>query len=165
MVNVARELTPFEEDIIEKVRTHGCMVLHVFDPERKEPDFSYSIGFPETVAQPEVIVFGLDKKLMLSMINETLRQCSEEGLSLADGLRISGLIEGFDCIAREITGQAAIDEHFGSAIWYHRTQRGEELQRAFQLIWPGAQQGLYPWDEGCAADVSEWQPPLYEEAA
>ena len=159
------ELTPLEQQIIDNVRQHGCMIMHVFDPAGEEPNFSYSIGFPETVSQPEVIVFGLDKKLMHSMINETWRQCSEDGLDLADGICISDLIEGFDCVAREITSPNAIREHFGSAIWYNRTRRNEKLTRAFQLVWPGAQQGLYPWDRECSTEVTDWQPPLYEVAA
>lgn len=161
-MNQARDLTPFELKLIADIKKHGCQVLHVFDPQGEEPNFSYSIGFPETLAQPEVIVFSLDKGLMHRMINEIWRQASQDGLQLSDGLRIAGLLEGFDCIAREITDPAAIAEHFGSAIWYHRSQRGQSVERAFQIVWPGARQGLFPWEEGCAAQVITDQPPLYQ---
>ena len=161
MVSEGRPLNEIEQKIVDSVREHGCFVMSVFDPDQKEPDFSYSIGFPETVSQSEVIVFSLPRDLRISMVNEIWRQISEEGLALSDGLRIYDLLQGHDCIAREITDLDAIEEHFGSAIWYHRRFRSEELTRAFQIVWPGAQQRLFPWDEGCVEDVIEMQPALY----
>jgi hypothetical protein len=153
-------LNAFEQKLLDDIRDYGCQVLHVFDGNGNEPGFSYSIGFPVSVNQPEVIVFGLDRKLMHSMVNEVHRQCSE-GLLLRDGAKVHDLIEGFDCVLRRVTDGAAIREHFGSAIWYHRTQRGVDVKEAYQLVWPGAQQGLFPWEEGCSADVISQQPALY----
>jgi hypothetical protein len=156
-----RPLTEFEERILRNVQDHGCMVLTVFDPAGEQPDFSYSIGFPETAGQPEVIVFSLPKSMRANMINEIWRQCTSEGLTLSDGKRISGLLDGFECIARRITSPDAIREHFGSAIWYHRRQRQTELIEAYQIVWPGAHQGLFPWESGCIQTVIDDQPALY----
>jgi hypothetical protein len=157
-----RSLTDFEQSVIDNVQKHGCMVLSVFDPDQIEPDFSYSIGFPETAGQPEVIVFSLPKSLRANMINEILRQIVEESLVLKDGLKIGDLLEGFDCVARRIVDPVALREHFGSAIWYHRSQRNSELMEAYQIVWPGAQQGKFPWEDGCVQEVIEDQPALYE---
>ena len=63
----------------------------VFDPDGKQPDFAYSIGFKETVSQPEAIIFGLPRDVMKAMINETLHQC-RKGLALSDGAVIEGLL-------------------------------------------------------------------------
>lgn len=155
-------LTDLEHDIVAKVDKYGCMIMHVFDDGGEGPDFSYSIGFPERAGQPDVIVFGLRKELMHSMINELFRQMQEDGLELSDGSSISDLLVGFDCIAREITDANAIREHFGSAIWYNRRVNDREMDRGYQIVWPGAYQRLFPWDEGCDSDVIELQPPLYE---
>ncbi len=161
-MNEAAPLSEFEQEIVSIVHKHGCMIMNVFDPEQQEPDFSYSIGFPDTAGQPEVIVFALPKSLRVSMINEILRQMTEEGLKLEDGARISGLIEGFECVARHITSREVLNEHFGSAIWYHRSQREVEIVDAFQIVWPGARQGLFPWEDGCAREVIDDQPALYQ---
>lgn len=155
-------LTDFEKSVIDVVQKHGCMVLSVFDPDQIEPDFSYSIGFPETVGQAEVIVFSLPKSLRASMINEILRQMVEESLVLKDGAKIGNLLEGYDCVARRIVDPRVLREHFGSAIWYHRHQRNAELAEAYQIVWPGARQGKFPWEDGCAQDVIDDQPALYE---
>ena len=33
--------------------------------------------------------------------------------------------------------------------------------RAYQLFWPGAEQGLFPWEKGCVQFVRDCQPSLY----
>ena len=150
-----------EQEVLDHIREYGCHVMQVWDDEGDRPDFSYSIGFPVSVRQPEVIVFGLKQDLMHSMVNEVRRQCAD-GLKLEDGLRIGDLIEGFDCVARHVVSDEALREHFGWAIWYHRTQRREEMSEAYQIVWPGKLQGLYPWEDGCASDVIDCQPALYD---
>ena len=156
------ELNEIEQSIVDNVAKHGCFIMSVFDPDGEEPDFSYSIGFEHTAGQGEVIVFALPKDLRISMINEIRAQIGAGGLELVDGVAIQGLLEGYDCVAREIADMDAIREHFGSAIWFNRRFGPGEMNRAFQIVWPGAQQGLLPWDEGCSQSVIGDQPPLYE---
>ncbi len=150
-----------EQQVFDNIAEHGCQVQFVFDPEGKMPDFSYSIGFPVSVRQPEVIVYGLRNEVMHSMVNNVRRKCSE-GMVLEDWKTVSGLLEGFECVLRHVTDPAAIKEHFGWAIWYHRSQLGVEMTEAYQIVWPGAVDGLFPWDEGCAQRVIDLQTALYE---
>ena len=157
-------LDAHEQRCVDDVREHGCHILQVFDPEGEEPDFSYSVGFVDKLGQNDIIVFGLKQELMKSMINETYKQCAA-GLRLVEGLRIFGLIEDFDVIARRVTDALAIEKHFGWAIWYYRHKRMAPLGEVFQLVWPGAQQGLYPWESGCDPYVAAVQPPLYQSMA
>lgn len=155
-----RKLDPDEQKVLDDVRDHGCQVMHIV-AEDDAPAFSFSIGFPTSVGQPEVIVFGLRREMMHFMVNEVRSQCAE-GSTFADGMRISGLIEGFDCIVRHITNRQAIEDHFGWAIWYHRSQLGTDMADAYQIVWPGAQQGLFPWEPDCHEDVIACQPALYQ---
>jgi hypothetical protein len=156
-----KPLTDLEQEIVDNVQKYGCFIMSVFDPDGEEPEFSYSIGFLRTVQQPEVITFSLPRALRVSMINEIYRQISENGLQLVDGVGIAGLLEGHSCVAREVTDQKAISEHFGSAIWYSRRFDDQEINKVFQIVWPGARQGLFPWEDGCASEVIEDQPALY----
>ncbi|EIZ79776.1 hypothetical protein WSK_1666 [Novosphingobium sp. Rr 2-17] len=155
------QLTDYERQILDNIERHGCHVTCVFDPDDNDVDFSYSAGFTYSLNQGEVIVFGLSRELMHSMVNEVMRQCRDESLVLSDGLSISGLIEGFDVIARIIPPQNIKREFFNSAMWHHLGRFGDGLSVAYQLVWPGAQQGLFPWEEGCHEDVIALQPPLY----
>ncbi|WP_373684371.1 DUF4262 domain-containing protein [Sphingomonas sp. R-74633] len=158
-----RRLTDYERKIIANVRDYGCHITSVASAidEEWEPPFSYSTGFIATVGQPEVIVFGLDGKLCASMINMLLDMC-RDGLMLADGIEIEDLLDGHRVVAREVTSDRIIREHFNSAIWYEKRRTGRMLDRALQLVWPGAMEGLFPWDEGCSDEVRDFQPALYE---
>ena len=149
-----------ERKVIDDVREHGCQVMRILG-DGDQPEFSYSIGLPVSVGQPEVIIFGLNPDLRHSMINDVRRLCAD-GLTLADGVRIGDLLEGFDCIARRITDRETIKAHFGWAIWYHRCLHGAEVSEAFQIVWPGAQDGQFPWEPNCHPDVIALQPALYD---
>jgi len=159
------ELSEFEQGILANIRDHGCQVNHVFDPDGVLPGKSYSIGFPEAIDQPEVIVFGLPPEVMQFMINDLLRQCREEGLSLKNGLVVSDLLEGFACIARSVQSEHIIADHFASAMWFSKHRFRTDMKEAFQLVWPSSVTGLFPWDDGVAQEVIDAQPALYEAAA
>ncbi|CAN5364223.1 hypothetical protein BH10PSE13_BH10PSE13_18800 [soil metagenome] len=113
----------FEREIIANVRDHGCHINYIFDPAGDEPAFAYSIGFPETVGQPEVIVFGLSMDIMKFMINETLRQC-REGFRLEDDAELHGLLEGHDCVLAAIPAANITREYFNSAMWFRHLTAG-----------------------------------------
>jgi hypothetical protein len=160
-----RELDDFELRILENIEEHGCQINHVFDPKGDLPGKSYSIGFPKTCGQPEVISFGLRVEVMKFMINDLARQCRDDGLKLKDGLIVSDLLEGFDCVLREIRTENIIVDHFASAMWYSNYEFDKDMTEAFQIVWPSSVTGLFPWDEGVAQEVIDAQPALYEVAA
>jgi len=159
-VNGNRNLTDYERKILANVDKYGCHVTYVFD-NGDDPDFSYSTGFTRTLNQGEVIVFGLPREVMHSMVNRTMEQCLG-GLILNDFVQISGLLEGFDVIARTVLPQRIERQFFNSAMWFHRREFASELTVAYQLVWPSAVNGLFPWDESCPKTVIDLQPPLYK---
>jgi len=154
-------LTDYEQSILDNVDRNGCHITMVFDPEKQQPNFAYSVGFPETVGQPEVIVFGLSQEMMGFMINQTLRRC-RAGMRLAEGVEIDGLLQGHVCVAREVSPENIEREFFNSAMWFQRHRSGTDMAEAYQIVWPGAVDGLFPWEDGCAEIVREIQPALYE---
>jgi Domain of unknown function (DUF4262) len=154
-------LDDFESRIVANVERHGCHVNFVFDPDDETPDFAYSVGFPATIDQPDVIIFGLPQEVMHFAVNQTLRLC-KEGLKLAEWAEIRGLLDGHSVIARSVHQSRIEPEYFNSAMWFYYHCFGHRMDRAFQLVWPGAVDGLLPWDTGCAAQVIELQPALYE---
>ena len=155
-----RALSDYEQDILDNVARTGCHINIVIDPDQQEPPFAYSVGFRETAGQPEVIVFGLSTEMMTFMINETLNQC-EAGLVLSDGVELDGLLRAHKVVGREVATRFIIRDYLNSAIWYERRQTGRALDRVIQLVWPGAQDGLFPWDKGCDQQVRDLQPALY----
>jgi hypothetical protein len=59
--------------MLENIDVHGWFALHVFDPEGLEPQFSYSVGFTQTLGTPEFVVFGLPKDLRHNILWEVFR--------------------------------------------------------------------------------------------
>ena len=147
--------------IVDHVAEHGCAVVNVPDPGVPDRSFSFSVGFEANVDQPEILVYGLDKDLAQSIINEVFRQCRDEGLELADGQKICNLIEGYECMVRLIDDPRARLTHFGLAAWYLREEQGQVLRRACQIVWPDPETRAYPWEHGCGQDIIEWQVGLY----
>lgn len=148
-----------DQNILDDVKVHGFHSMGVH-ADAEGPEFRYSVGFWETLGSPEVITFGLDLKLMHNMLWGMFRQL-KAGARLVDGARWSELIEGFDCISRPVH-HSQMREYFGYALWYrhYRKHDAQDLQ-AYQLFWPGTEQGLYPWDPGCVDEVRDYQPALY----
>ncbi|HUD93717.1 DUF4262 domain-containing protein [Sphingobium sp.] len=155
-----RSLTDYEMRIIANIGNHGCHVVSVFDPQDDAQSFAYSVGFWESVGQPEVIILGLPSQMGAFAINEAYRQC-EAGLQLVDGLRIESLFEGYavTCMARAVDSQYIIPDYLNSALWYHNLRTGKSLDVAYQLVW--TYEGLWPWDEGAPVELLEDQPLLY----
>lgn len=131
------------------------------DEDGPEPEqFAYSVGFTETVNQPEVIVFGFSPDLSASVINGVLDLC-KSGFVMEDWKVIEGLLQGHRCVLREVELENLIPHYFNAAIWHAEQKRGKPFNRAFQIVWPGIDDGLMPWDKGCSEVVRESQTPLY----
>ena len=155
-----RSLNDYERKIIANVSNFGCHINQVFDSEGEDPGFAYSVGFAQSVGQPEVIVFGLGD-LMGGIINDCLSLC-REGLELRDGVDVYGLIDGHRCVGRAVHPSRIEIDYLNSAIWFHKTQLKRDLESVVQLVWPDASNGLLPWEEGCGQLAIASQPALYE---
>ena len=154
-----------QETIQGLVADHGCAVTHIPDPAVPDRIYSASVGFEANVQQPEVLIYGLERPLAESMINEVFRQCKEDGLDLQDGTKLGNLIEGFDCMARHIEDPRARFIHLAYANWYQTTRHDAPITRAVQIVWPDPKTRAFPWDAECSDQVRNWQTPLYPAGA
>jgi len=154
------ELSEYDKNIIENVEKHGWFATSVFDPEGKEPMFTYSTGFSKTLGAPEFIVFGLNKELMHNMLWEVFHQI-KAGVVPQDSMRWDGLLEGFHCISKKAIHPDLHKEYTCAANWFWRHHGNTESLEVYQIVWPGAQQGLFPWEEGCDSYVISQQPKLW----
>ncbi len=147
-----------ERKVVDDVARYGFHSLNVGAGDG-EAQFRYSIGFWES-ASPDLIIFGLDPKLMHNMLWEMFRQI-QAGNSLSEHKRYSDLIEGSDCIVRQVHA-SQLREYFGFGLWYRRHKGYDPMTLvAYQVFWPGAVQGLFPWEPGCVEEVRDFQPLLY----
>tara|TARA_R110000787_G_scaffold4726_1_gene17817 strand:+ start:952 stop:1857 length:906 start_codon:yes stop_codon:yes gene_type:complete len=154
------EITPADQRILDDIARHGWHSCHVFDPELATPNFTYTVGFTQTLDAPEFIVFGLHRDEMHAMLSEVFRQI-KAGRKVDGGQAWQGLSPDFDCIGKKAADEALFTLYMPVAdgFWKHQGHRGHPA--VVQLVWPGWLDGLYPWDEGCAANVIAAQPKLW----
>lgn len=154
------EYSEYEQKLLSNVEEHGWQFTFVFDPDGQKPDFGYSTGFTKSLGTSEFIIFGLPRDLMSKMLWEIYRQI-EKGAIPVDGMRWQGLLEGFDCISRRARHKDLHTEYTVSANWFWRETGHAGNPEVYQIVWPGAHQGLFPWDDGCVQDVIDAQPHLW----
>ncbi len=156
----APDISAADQRMLENIETHGWHGVHVFDPELATPNFTYTIGFPQTLNAPEFIVFGLHRDVMDDMLREVFKQV-KTGRKVEADQRWRGLNPDFDCIGKKadhpdlFTRYAAAADRF----WKHNGHAGHPAM--VQLVWPGLVDGLYPWDKGCRDSVIAAQPKLW----
>ncbi|HEY7807793.1 MAG TPA: DUF4262 domain-containing protein [Croceibacterium sp.] len=158
----SRELNDYERELLANVAERGFQVTTVFASD-DFPTFSYSIGFPATVGQGEVITIGLHSDAAYGLIEETLNQC-RDGLVLRDGLILDGTLGDYPVVVKVIPADRITKERFNSAMWFHDYRYGTPLTEAFQLVWPCEVTRLFPWDAECPDDVISDQPLLFEQS-
>jgi hypothetical protein len=141
-------LSDHEQWLVANVEKHGCAIISVFDPDHEIPNFAYSIGFPKSLGQGDVLISGLDLDMMKRLVNDAYALC-RDGFHLADFARTSELFSSVDCVVREIAEEHLRGEYMTSALWYAESIQGQPFNSAFQLVWPD-KAGLFPWEEGFA---------------
>jgi hypothetical protein len=154
------ELSDYEQKLIDAISEHGWQCTSVFDPNGNDPNFSYSIGFTSTLGAPEFIIFGLDIELMHAMLWEVFSQI-KDGKTVVEDDCWSGVLGSFDCIAKEAHPTNIVRENANSAMWYWWQTGHEGKPPLYQLFWPGAVDGYFPWDPECSDYVRSLQPLLY----
>ena len=118
------------------------------------------MGFSKSLGAAEFITFGLPRDLMQHMLWEVYHQI-KNGRVPIDGMSWEGLLEDFNCISRKAVHATLHRDFTVSANWFWSEIGNTGHPEIFQLVWPSAQQGLYPWDSGCAQDVINAQPQLW----
>ena len=150
------DLDASERGFLSVIREHGWFNTRVFDPEQKEPDFSYSTGFFSSTGFPEIIVFSLPKQVSHDILWDIYRDISE-GNAPAKATKISGVFGHHEAVLLPVS-IAAYEEHLGWSRWFYQ---GSDFP-CLQLIWPD-REGRFPWDAGFDPEFAEKQPDLTEE--
>jgi hypothetical protein len=138
---------------IADIREHGVHILHVFDPEGNDPEFSYTVGLWHTHQHPEVLIAGLKEDLRHTLLNN-LNFKIGQGKLFTDGLSSTDVLEGHNCYFQEIP-----EEHFREYFGWNRWFYGGNDFSAVQMLWPNIY-GVYPWDEKASEALRQMQPVL-----
>ena len=121
-----------ESEVMEKVRRdiaeHGWHVLSVFS--ENMPNFSYTIGFTETLTHPEVIISGIESKLAHLLLND-IGELIKKGQFFEHGASSNEVLKNYLVKFENVT-EKNIPEYFRAA----NNLYGEGNFKALQCIWP-----------------------------
>lgn len=134
-----------DELVRTNIAEYGCHVISVFDPEGKEPTFSYSVGIQEDCDAPEAIVIGVRPELGHSMINEYKDQVRRNG-RFTRGVLYPGFLDGFSIYVEPARSNRLGKYTLGCDRYY----RGKSYE-VVQLIYPTTS-GVWPWQ----TSATEW---------
>lgn len=134
-----------DQRIADDIAKFGCHVISVFDPQEKDPTFSYSVGVYARTGAPEVIVIGVRPKLGHSMVNEYCRQV-DAGMRHESSMQYADYLEGFNVYVEPAQAGLASVYMLGCNRYY----KGASYP-VVQLVYPTTE-GIWPWEEG----ASEW---------
>ncbi len=117
------------------IEKHGWHVLSVLGGDL--PNFSYTIGFTETLNHPEILMSGLSTKLMHQLLND-IGKLIEKGNSFNSGDTCDEVIKGY--MVKFLTvDNSNINEYFRAA----NSHYGDCNFEALQCVWPD-QYGDFP---------------------
>lgn len=145
----------------ERIAQHGWTGMYVGDY-ATAPTWAYSVGFAETLGQPEVIVFDLPQDAADALLGEVFTQLKDGRLALEDG-RVWPEGEAHPCVWRKVdTSQLESDRGwFTFAMVRSLLRTGMPYAfEAFQLVLSD-NEGRLPWEEGYDELLRPRQPALY----
>jgi hypothetical protein len=126
------------EEIVSHIEKYGCHVVMVIGDHL--PGFAYSIGLYEKFGHPEIICFGMDLKVMASMINEVCYLLNE-GRFFEPYKPYDDFLENVN-IQFVPVDKGSYDDYFGLGIKYYK---GNNFS-AMQMVWPD-KENKFPWEE------------------
>jgi hypothetical protein len=152
--------------VIDTVLRHGWQVILVSesggcsDPDHHDhttddhdepgPAFAYTIGLGHRTGHPELLMSGLDHRVMHRALNDIARRIMD-GLRLAPGDALENVLAGVP-VAVEQVSDSALAETVTWSGWFHR--RNPE---ALAIVWPD-RNGVFAWQPGAPEILNELQP-------
>jgi hypothetical protein len=134
--------------IPENIESHGWQFQYVFDAEGVRPNFAYSIGFVESYSHPEVMIFGLSKEVMHTLLSNIAYDL-KEGKKFHVDKKIEGILNGGLSVMFKQMQESALPEYAGIALDYY----GKSVPMLV-LLWPD-KNNILPTEVGCDLTVQD----------
>jgi hypothetical protein len=151
---------------IDTVLEHGWQVIAVAegagcsDPDHEEhsfhdhgepgPAFAYTVGLGHRCGHPELLMSGLDHRVMHCAVNDVAQRVMN-GRRLAPGDVLEDVLAGAP-VAIEQVSDGALRETVTWSAWFHR-----HPQDALAIVWPD-RNGVFAWQPGAPEILDELQP-------
>jgi len=134
------------------IERHGWHVV-IVPSEAGAPGWAHSIGLFERHQHPELLVFGSEPRQLGALVN-ALGERVRGGRRFVADEDATGILEALPFAFRRVA-RRWISVFLGNAAWHYQREDFPVLQG----FWPDPA-ARFPWDPGCAPDVSAGQPQL-----
>ena len=108
---------PVEQRVLDDIARFGWHLIQI-NADEAQPGFVYSIGMMETLGHPEIIMFGLARQLMGTVINDMGRQI-RAGRNFAELGLFEDLLQGYACKIIPVHKRWHT-RYLGYAMWHRR---------------------------------------------
>lgn len=135
---MGERLRVIQADMIKKIADHGWFILSIFEGEKGEAPFSYSLG-ANTVGLPDLIISGLALPGG-KIINDILKE-ARNGMELKEGIQLTQFAD-IPLVLRRLKPAQVRDRMFQAFSFY-----GHEDWDVFQVVYPDPN-GIFPGQEG-----------------
>ncbi len=140
-----------EQKILNDIDSYGWSIMNVFDPERKFPSFTYSIGIFHSLKSPEIIVYGMDNDDAGKLIN-TIGDLVKKGVVIEPGKVYKEFMEdSWPCMFIKVEKEN-YNNHFGFCHWFYKSWDFPVLQ----CVWSD-EKGHFPWEENFNPKIKHLQ--------
>jgi hypothetical protein len=134
--------------IKEHIQKYGWRFQYVFDAEGEKEDFAYTIGLEESFGHPEIMIFGLERDTMHSLLQEVVNAV-RGGSVFKPGQRYAEILSGdYDVMFKPLKG-SAYPEYAGMATDYY-----ERPFQIYVMLWPD-KNNVLPTESGCQLTVQD----------
>lgn len=148
-------------DLQRRIEKHGWTAIYVGDYQTA-PTWTYTLGFAETLSQPEVIVFDVPQEAANSLLWEVFNQLRDGRLKLEDG-KVWPQGEERPCVWRRVDPSQLGSERGWFTLANIRSIARTGMPHgfdAYQLVLSD-NEGRLPWDEDYDERLRPLQPALY----
>ncbi|MBN8884974.1 MAG: DUF4262 domain-containing protein [Rudaea sp.] len=131
-----------DDKVASDIRKFGWHSLHVFSNEADELPFSYSIGFTQTYAAPEVLIFNVERTKAHKLLWACAHVLKDGGMLTPDAKDDRILNNDYQVIFKTLR-VSAYGEYLGTARRYY----GSKPFPAVVMFLPD-REDRYPWEAG-----------------
>lgn len=134
--------------IKEHIQKYGWRFQYVFDAEGEKENFAYTIGLEESFGHPEIMIFGLKRETMHSLLQE-VADAVRGGSAFKPDQRYSEILSGDYQVMFKPLKDSAYPEYAGIATDYY-----ERPFRIYVMLWPD-KNNVLPTESGCQLTVQD----------
>jgi hypothetical protein len=114
------------------------------------PAFAYTVGLGHRCGHPEMLMSGLDQRVMHRALNDLAGRVME-GRLFGPGDVLEAVLAGVPVLLEEVADEA-LRETVTCSGWFHRRK-----PEALMVVWPSTS-GLFAWQPGAPEVLDELQP-------